>query len=262
MTTFGNQRPRIHTGPSYEYSPGREAVEIAKMGGLILDPWQEFVLTESLGENGTGLNRKWAARQVGLVVPRQNGKGSILEARELFGLFLEPREKLILHSAHEFKTASEAFLRIKACIDHSDDLTRKVSRMRTSHGDEGIELLDGSRLRFVARSTGSGRGFTGDCIILDEAFNLSKAAVDALIPTLNARPNPQIWYTSSAGMLNSEELRRVRILGDAAKVSACSTWSGPWRTTATRRTVPTGRWPIRHWVTASPWRAWRARRTL
>jgi hypothetical protein len=34
-------------------------------------------------------------------------------------------------------------------------------------------------------------------VILDEAFELPDAAMAALIPTLSARPNPQIWYTST-----------------------------------------------------------------
>jgi hypothetical protein len=38
---------------------------------------------------------------VGLVVPRQNGKGTILEARELAGLFLFGES--ILHTSHEFR---------------------------------------------------------------------------------------------------------------------------------------------------------------
>jgi hypothetical protein len=42
-------------------------------------------LEHSLGEKATG---SWAAFTVGLMVSRQNGKGSILEARELAGLFL------------------------------------------------------------------------------------------------------------------------------------------------------------------------------
>jgi hypothetical protein len=54
---------------------------------------------------------KWAAFEVGLNVARQNGKGSILEARELAGLFLLG-ERLIIHSAHEFATSLEAF---RAC---------------------------------------------------------------------------------------------------------------------------------------------------
>jgi phage terminase large subunit-like protein len=226
---IGDQNPRIMTGPSYDSSPGREAIELAALGGLKLDPWQQLVLDRSLGEINHGRSKRWAAFEVGLIVPRQNGKGSILEARELFGLFLEPRERLILHSAHEFKTASEAFLRVKQCIDSSEWLTRKVKNVRTSHGEEGIELKDGSRLRFVARSTGSGRGFTGDCLILDEAYNLGSAEMAALLPTLSARPNPQVWYTSSAGMITSEQLRAVRIRGrkgDSSRL-AYFEWSCP-----------------------------------
>lgn len=213
MALMGHQKPRYNTGPAYETSPGKEAVDLAAMAGLNLYPWQQLCLIDGLGENRTPAGKKWAAFEVGLIVPRQNGKGSVLEARELFGLFLEPREKLILHSAHEFKTASEAFLRVKTLIDGCSWLSKRVTKMRTSHGEEGIEVSNGSRLRFVARSTGSGRGFTGDCLILDEAYNLGAAEMAALLPTLSARPNPQVWYTSSAGMVTSDQLRQVRVRG-------------------------------------------------
>jgi phage terminase large subunit-like protein len=175
----------------------------------VLDPWQQFVLEQGLGERPDG---KWAAFEVGLIVPRQNGKGSILEALELAGLFLFG-ERLILHSAHEFKTAQEAFNRVLSLVEGSDWLRKKVARVRTSHGEEGIELLDGGRLRFVARSGGSGRGFSCDRLILDEAMILAAQAMAALLPTLSARPNPQVWYTGSAGLESSEQLRRVRARG-------------------------------------------------
>lgn len=187
-------------------SAGVEAVELAAAAGLDLDPWQADVLDVALSERADG---KWSAFEVGLVVPRQNGKGSILEARELAGLFLLG-ERLILHSAHEFKTAAEGFRRVMSLIDNTDFLRKQVKRVNAAHGDEGIELLSGARLRFVARSNGSGRGFSGDCVILDEAYNLGANAMAALLPTLSARPNPQLWYASSAGMDSSEQLRRVR----------------------------------------------------
>jgi hypothetical protein len=135
---------------------------------------------------------------------------SVLEARELAGLYLFD-EALILHSAHEFKTAAEAFRRILSLIQNTPDLDRLVQRIRTSHGDEGIELRSGQRLRFVARSTGSGRGFSGDCVILDEAYRLPNSAMAALLPTMAARPNPQLWYTSSAPLPieESDTLRRL-----------------------------------------------------
>lgn len=210
VAVTGVQRPRVLTLPvEVRSTSGIEAAELAASAGLVLDDWQRFALDVALSERADG---RWSAFEVGLIVPRQNGKGSILEARELAGLFLFG-EKLILHSAHEFKTAAEAFLRIKSLVDNTDDLRRKVARIRTSHGDEGIELTPqagGGRLRFVARSNGSGRGFSGDTVILDEAYNLGPTQMAALLPTLSARDNPQIWYTSSSPLATSQQLHAVR----------------------------------------------------
>lgn len=208
---LGAQRPRVSHFPKGVSSAGIEAVELAASAGLVLDDWQQYVLTHSLAERKDG---KWAAFEVGLVVPRQSGKGSVLEARELAGLFMFG-EQLILHSAHEFKTAQEAFRRILFLVENTDDLRKRVARVRSSHGEEGIELKTGQRLRFVARSSNSGRGFSSDLTVLDEAYALSASAIGALLPTLSARPNPQIWYTSSAGKLDSSQLMMVRDRGRA-----------------------------------------------
>lgn len=201
------------TLPPSVSSAGEEAIELAESAGLVLDPWERLVLTHGLGERSDG---KWSAFELGLVVPRQNGKGAILEAIELAGLYLFG-EDLILHSAHEFKTAAEAFRRLLALVDGTADLSRRIRKVRTSHGDEGIELITGQRVRFVARSRGSGRGFSGDRVILDEAFNLSTEGVAALLPTMAARPNPQIVYTSSAPLHleMSAVLRRLARRGRA-----------------------------------------------
>ena len=206
---LGWQEPRLRSCPTYRTSAGVEATELAASAGVLLDPWQAASLDDALGEDDAG---RWAAFEVALIVSRQNGKGEVLLARELAGLFLFG-ERLIIHTAHEFKTAAEAFLRIKYVIDNTDDLRRKVKAIRQANGEQGIELLSkygGGRLRFLARSKGSGRGFTGDLIILDEAYELSASAVGALLPTMSARPNPQLWYASSAGMAESEQLNEVR----------------------------------------------------
>lgn len=196
---------------------GKEAVDLAASVGLILDPWEADVLENSLAptpvmyENDSlGMRmHKYQAFEVGLVVSRQNGKGAILEARELAGLFLLG-ERLIMHSAHEFPTSLEAFRRILFWIENNDDLRRDVKKVVFNHGEEGIELKNGQRLRFRTRTKGGGRGFTGDCLILDEAMILKPQAVASLLPTLSARPNPQIWYTGSAGDEESTQLARVR----------------------------------------------------
>jgi hypothetical protein len=205
----GAQRPRVLSVPPYVSSSGPEVVELAADAGLLFDPFQSLILDGGLGERADG---QWSAFEVAEFMPRQNGKGSVIEGRQLGGLFLFP-EKLIIYSAHEFKTAQEMFRRILSLVEGRDWLSRKVLRVRTSHGEEGIELRDGTRLRFVARSGGSGRGFTCDCLILDEVMILGAQSMAALLPTLSARPNPQIWYAGSAGLEGSEQQRRIRARG-------------------------------------------------
>lgn len=210
----GVQTPSHQVVPESVGSAAVEAIELAASVGLELYPWQQLVLEGALGERSDG---RWSAFEVGLIVPRQNGKGAILEARELAGLFLFG-EELILHSAHEFKTAMEAFRRVLRLVESSRDLERLVARVRTSHGEEGIELKSGGRLRFVARSSGSARGFSGSCVILDEAFNLPPTAMAALLPTLSAQPNPQVWYTSSHPPAIDEltgQIRRLKARADS-----------------------------------------------
>lgn len=166
---------------------------------------------DALGERSDG---KWSSFEVGIVVPRQNGKGALLEIRCLAGLTLFG-EQLILHSAHQMKTAKEAFRRIEKLFENWDDLRRRVKKVDKSKGEEGIELLTGQRLRFVARSKDSARGFSGDCVILDEAYALDQDELDALLPTMSAMPNPQVWYTSTPPLGPATALASLRKRGMA-----------------------------------------------
>jgi len=189
----GAQRPRVESVPPRAESWGADAVALCASAGLVLDDWQAYTLEQMLGRRKDGL---WSAFECALVVPRQNGKGAVLEARALAGLFLLD-EQLILWSAHQFKTAREAFRRVVGYVENSPQLKSRVKNVRTSHGEEGIELKTGQRLQFVARSRTSGRGFTGDVAILDECQVLDAEDMAALLPTLSTRPNPQVIYTGT-----------------------------------------------------------------
>lgn len=223
---LGSQLPRLCTQPaSVSSETGNEAVNLAKIAGLDLDPWQQFVVR---GAFATGADGRWAAKEVGLIVPRQNGKGSVLEAVSLAYLFLFGA-KLTLHSAHEFKTAKVAYRRIRDLIHGTPDLLRRVEYFHQSNEDVSIGLKDGSTLRFVARSTGSTRGFTVDgAVLLDEAYNLSQDAMSAMLPTTMTSPNSQFWFTSSAGMETSEVLAQIRERGRTGSPGmAYFEWSAP-----------------------------------
>jgi hypothetical protein len=194
------QRPRVESvPPAASSSTGKEALELCRLAGLSLDPWQEYVLLQSLGERADG---KWSAFEVGVVVPRQNGKTELLVARQLVGLFLL-NEGLIIHTAHLFDTAGECFRRLENVVDNTPELRCRVKLNRgrvgiRSHGNEGIELLNGNRIRYKARKGGGGRGFSCDCLFFDEAMILDQATVADILPTLSAMPNPQVWYAGSA----------------------------------------------------------------
>lgn len=228
---IGVQRPRLSCYPeAYSYQTGEEAVSWSAEHGLVLDEWQAFSVVQSMATDKPG---KWSAFEVCWIIPRQNGKNAGIRARQLFGLFVLG-EELQIHTAHEFKASTEHFLKMQALIRGSPSLYKRVkpNGIRTSHGEEAIELRatptlvfgPGSRLvrrsvaprlRFLARSRGSGRSFTCDTLYYDEAMILSDEEVSASMPTMSAVANSQMWYTASAGMPDSIQLGAVRNRGIA-----------------------------------------------
>lgn len=181
-----------------------------RRAGKPLDSWQSDgvdILCSFVVDSVVGV--RWACVEYCEMVPRQNGKGAILEARVLLG-FLALGERLILWSAHEYKTALEAFNRLQDLlfalgtkvneflVEIPSDKGPIPVKIITSHGKEGFRRLDnGQRIKFVARSKGSGRGMSGDLVIIDEAYAYTPEQQEAQTPVILARPNPQIVYTST-----------------------------------------------------------------
>lgn len=170
--------------------------------GRPLDPWEAYAINNGLGQialpDMSGF--EWSAPQCGCWVPRQNGKGDIILALELGWLFVF-KETLIVHSAHEYKTAQESFLRITGVIDENEDVFAKyIKRVWQANGEQGIELLKqpsgkpGPRLRFMARTNKAGKGFSAPKLILDEAQELTEQMMKAILFVMSAQHNPQIWF--------------------------------------------------------------------
>ncbi|MFF9215619.1 terminase [Streptomyces viridosporus] len=278
---IGCQTPRIISTPHYRRietgrwsgiedqaaldfrSPaGQMAVELAADSGLMLDPWQQLGLHHSLAEDEDG---RWTSFEVVQNVTRQNGKGGFLEARQLAGVMLFG-EKLVIHTAHEFKTAQESFRRLDQLIEGSYALSRRVKRVVRSHGEEGFEFLNGARIRFLARSGSSGRGFSSDLLVMDEAMSLRAAPIGALLPVMSARFNPQILYACSAGIGPESEqlaLLRARALADTPEPDESLTYL-EWSAVLHTRECPRdgdgrmvceehdGREDVRTWQRANP----------
>ncbi len=201
-------RPTFEWSPDRDGSIGPQVASLCEQIGYVPDPEQRVGLDMIFAERGG----KSASFETAVVCSRQNLKTGLFKMAALGWLFLTD-QRLVVWSAHEFRTAQEAFGDLQALIGSSDFLSKRVARIRTGAGTEAIELKSGARLIFKARTNGGGRGLTGSKVILDEAFALRPYHMGALLPTLSAVPDPQVLYGSSAGQATSDVLRSVRDRG-------------------------------------------------
>lgn len=222
--------PRISHIPQSASSSGADAVELAAAAGIVLDDWQAHVLENSLGENADG---SWSAFEVGVCLPRQNGKSEIAVARMLYGL-IALEEPLQIFSSNLFDAAAEIHRRLASVLEENSDLSRRVKSISRAHGSEGIELLNGCRVRFRARGAGGGRGLSPSCLIFDEAMFLATDAYADLVPAVSAQRSQQIWLLGSAADQATHKdaivfarMRERAITGDAGAL-AWFEWSVPF----------------------------------
>ena len=226
--------PAFRTTPPHVSSAGAEAADLAALSGFVPDAEQRLILDAIYAQQSPSSNfqsGRWAALESAVIASRQNVKTSSLLMCALADLYLFDA-RLVIWTAHLFATANEAFLDFKNLIDANVHLSRKVKRITEAAGNQGVELLSGGRIKFLARSKASGRGMSGDAVFFDEAYALTPAEIGALIPTLSARPNPAVRYGSSAGRIESEVLRGIRDRGRAGDESLvylewCSTADCP-----------------------------------
>lgn len=146
-----------------------------------------------MGERSDGM---WAAKRVGLSVPRQNGKSQLMVARILAGVLLFEEKKIVV-SAHQQDTARESFTKMMEIVeaDENEALRARIrpNGIMTAINREAIKFKNGATIQFKARSGSGARGFSSDCLMLDEAQILSQRAWVSVNSTMSAMPNPQVW---------------------------------------------------------------------
>lgn len=167
--------------------------DLSARAGVVLDPWQELILRVAMGERS---DASWAAKRVGVSVPRQNGKSQLLVARALAGVLLFGEKKIVV-SAHQQDTAREAFAKLVEILE-ADGNSWLMDRVKpggilNAFAREAVRFRNGATIQFKARTAAGGRGFSSDCLLLDEAQRLKRPAWVSINSTMSAMPNPQIW---------------------------------------------------------------------
>jgi hypothetical protein len=201
--------PAYLSAPTYTRTLGDVVADLASMVGLDPDPEQRLGLDLLFAMTPAGLS---AVGEFAVVCARQNLKTGLFKMAALGWLFITD-QPLVVWSAHEFSTAKEAHRDMAALISDCPALAKRVKNIYYGSGSESIELKTGQRLIFKARTSSGGRGLSAPKVVLDEAFALRPDHLDALLPTMSVQPDPQVVYGSSAGMVGSESLRRIRDRG-------------------------------------------------
>jgi hypothetical protein len=180
----------------------------------VLDDWQAWAAEMLLAERADGSR---AASQALIIVPRQNGKNSILEAVELYGLFVELLECQV-HSAHLADTSAKHMARLKMLISADPELDAITKIYETNGKERIVNRETGGVIEFSTRTKSSKRGASPQRIVFDEALFLSDEQLQAMVPGLAAQsmdPDtaPQMVFTSSAPLAESTVLHRLRKAG-------------------------------------------------
>lgn len=181
----GSQVPTFSWGPGGGVEHAEGAIEVASLLGLTPDPWQEDVLRTWMRSGDAG---RWAAGRWGIAVPRQSGKNALVEIIEMYCAGILGMQ--ILHTAHETKTATKAFDRVAAFFSSGPfaDRVKEKGGIYHGRGEQAIWLKNGGSIEFIARTKHSGRGFTVDMLVFDEAQDFDEDALAALLPTISAAP--------------------------------------------------------------------------
>lgn len=180
---------------------------------------------------GERRDNTWAAKRVGVTVPRQNGKSQLLVARALAGAVLFGEKKIVI-SAHQQDTAREAFNKLVEILEADGNgwlMDRvKPNGVMNAINREQVKFRNGATIQFKARSGAAGKGFSSDCLMLDEAQILSQRAWVSINSTMSAMQNPQVWLlgTSPQAEDDSEVFESIRsaAIDGRSNVAAWAEW--------------------------------------
>ncbi|WP_372728963.1 hypothetical protein [Nocardioides sp.] len=188
-----------------------------------LDEWQEYALEAAMGERADG---RWVSKFVGISAPRQNGKSQLIVARALAGVLIFG-EKTIIISAHETDTAREVWRRLIDVVEANPTLEARVTGRMDAINREFLSFGSGMEkqtIKLKARRVSGGRGFSSDCLLLDEAQILGKRAWGSIVPTMSARPNPQLWLFGTPPTPDDDAFAFSRVRESALKKKPRHTW--------------------------------------
>lgn len=209
-------QPLYRSRPRFRWTDGDQACKVGADLGLPPDAEQAWILDTIYGEKAVD---RPAAFEVVTIAPRQNIKTSTNGIAAIADLFVFGIGRHVW-SSHLVDTTSSTFRDFKAWIESNVEYASQV-RYLESKTDLAIIRTDPDtgaegRIEFRSRTGKASRGLTGvKRITLDEALYLQPGHIGAVYPTMLTKPGAQVRVMSSAGLIESAQLRATRDRGRA-----------------------------------------------
>lgn len=219
---LGSETPRVWTPPlrelTEETSLGFECARFAEDTlGLRLRPWQRWFLVHALELHPTEVDEfgesVFRFRKVIMLVGRQNGKSTVMQALTLWRLFVD-RCGLVIGTAQDLEVAESLWaesLDMALDVEELRDEIEQGGKIERQPGRKMFRLRSRETYKVKAASRRGGRGLSGELVLLDELReHQSWDAWAAVTKTTNAKARAQIYGISNAGDASSIVLRYLR----------------------------------------------------
>ena len=170
-------------------------------------PHQRLIADVALEINpATGLP---AYREIGVTMPRQSGKTSLLLPVEIDRCTMWGDNRRVVYTAQTGLEARKKLIEDQVPVLEKSDLAGVVTVCHKGIGNESVVFLNGSRIGLTASGQESGHGFTISMGIADECWaDEDHRREQAMLPAMVTVADAQFWVASTMGTEQSTYLNR------------------------------------------------------
>ena len=123
-------------------------------------------------------------------------------ARQILGLINGER---IIHTSSHLNIARDDMNHLVQAIDAHQGLRGLLKRVSRANGGERIDFINGGTIIYVARTGHTGRGFSADLLIVDDADKrCTEEFMSSALPMLYTSRNPQVMFIKTLRPVNDE----------------------------------------------------------
>ena len=157
-------------------------------------PWQKWFLLHALELHPTEVDEfgepTFRFRKVILLVGRQNGKSTVMQALTLWRMYAD-RCSLVLGTAQDLEVAESLWGESVEMAEDTEELKAEIGKVERQPGRKMFRLKSGETYKVKAATRRGGRGLSGELVLLDElniVLRYDYLPLDEVLEVLRTKP--------------------------------------------------------------------------